>query len=94
MQRRKADGADLPIVSCLRKAQSSRLIKDEETLSTLRYADAAKKIKTHAVVNEDPNAKLIRCAVQRSVRMKLIHSELKEELDSKLTLASPEHNSL
>jgi kinesin family protein 1 len=39
----------------------------EETLSTLRYADAAKKIKTHAVVNEDPNAKLIR--------------ELKEELD-------------
>lgn len=36
------------------------LITDEETLSTLRYADAAKKIKTHAVVNEDPNAKLIR----------------------------------
>ncbi|RXK41996.1 kinesin [Tremella mesenterica] len=34
---------------------------------TLRYADAAKKIKTHAVVNEDPNAKLIR--------------ELKEELE-------------
>ena len=33
---------------------------DEETLSTLRYADAAKRIKTHAVVNEDPNAKLIR----------------------------------
>ena len=38
----------------------------EETLSTLRYADAAKKIKNRAVVNEDPNAKLIR--------------ELKEEL--------------
>ncbi|WVR08515.1 hypothetical protein IAU60_005570 [Kwoniella sp. DSM 27419] len=36
-------------------------------ISTLRYADAAKKIKTHAVVNEDPNAKLIR--------------ELKEELE-------------
>lgn len=36
------------------------LITDEETLSTLRYADAAKKIKTHAIVNEDPNAKLIR----------------------------------
>ncbi|KAL7422898.1 hypothetical protein Q5752_002195 [Cryptotrichosporon argae] len=44
-------------------------IVHEETLSTLRYADAAKKIKTHAVVNEDPNAKLIR--------------ELKEELDEK-----------
>lgn len=39
----------------------------EETLSTLRYADAAKRIKTHAVVNEDPTAKLIR--------------ELKEELE-------------
>lgn len=38
----------------------------EETLSTLRYADSAKRIKTHAVVNEDPNARLIR--------------ELKEEL--------------
>ncbi|KAK4688603.1 hypothetical protein P7C73_g1497, partial [Tremellales sp. Uapishka_1] len=39
----------------------------EETLSTLRYADAAKRIKTHAIVNEDPNAKMIR--------------ELKEELE-------------
>lgn len=38
----------------------------DETLSTLRYADQAKKIKNKAVVNEDPNAKLIR--------------ELKEEL--------------
>ncbi|XP_065566574.1 kinesin-like protein KIF28P isoform X2 [Artemia franciscana] len=32
----------------------------EETLSTLRYADRAKKIKTKAVINEDPTAKLIR----------------------------------
>ncbi|CAO3652458.1 unnamed protein product [Cunninghamella blakesleeana] len=32
----------------------------DETLSTLRYADQAKKIKTKAVVNEDPNVKLIR----------------------------------
>lgn len=40
--------------------KSESLTADEETLSTLRYADAAKKIKTHAVVNEDPNAKLIR----------------------------------
>ncbi|KAI9722690.1 MAG: hypothetical protein M1812_001621 [Candelaria pacifica] len=38
----------------------------EETLSTLRYADSAKRIKNHAVVNEDPNARMIR--------------ELKEEL--------------
>ncbi|RCH88049.1 kinesin-like protein Klp8 [Rhizopus azygosporus] len=32
----------------------------DETLSTLRYADQAKKIKTKAVVNEDPNAKVMR----------------------------------
>lgn len=32
----------------------------EETLSTLRYADQAKQIRTNAVVNEDPTAKLIR----------------------------------
>lgn len=41
-------------------------INFDETLSTLRYADSAKRIKNHAVVNEDPNAKMIR--------------ELKEEL--------------
>jgi len=28
----------------------------EETLSTLRYADRAKRIENHAVINEDPNA--------------------------------------
>lgn len=41
-------------------------INYDETLSTLRYADSAKRIKNHAVVNEDPNARMIR--------------ELKEEL--------------
>ena len=32
----------------------------EETLSTLRYADRAKKIKNKPVVNEDPQAAMIR----------------------------------
>ncbi|RCH93343.1 kinesin-like protein Klp8 [Rhizopus azygosporus] len=32
----------------------------DETLSTLRYADQAKRIKNKAVVNEDPNTRLIR----------------------------------
>ncbi|KAK4646429.1 hypothetical protein QC761_210390 [Podospora bellae-mahoneyi] len=41
-------------------------INYDETLSTLRYADSAKRIKNHAVVNEDANARMIR--------------ELKEEL--------------
>ncbi|XP_022101823.1 kinesin-like protein KIF1A isoform X4 [Acanthaster planci] len=35
-------------------------INYDETLSTLRYADRAKNIVCKAVVNEDPNAKLIR----------------------------------
>ncbi|QRV87289.1 kinesin motor domain protein [Ceratobasidium sp. AG-Ba] len=39
----------------------------DETLSTLRYADQAKKIKNKAVINEDPNAKMVR--------------ELREELE-------------
>ncbi|CAN6663939.1 hypothetical protein TRVA0_035S01134 [Trichomonascus vanleenenianus] len=39
----------------------------DQTLSTLRFADSAKRIKNKAIVNEDPNAKIIR--------------ELKEELD-------------
>ncbi|TFK56261.1 kinesin-like protein [Heliocybe sulcata] len=39
----------------------------DETLSTLRYADQAKKIRNKAVINEDPNAKMVR--------------ELKEELE-------------
>ncbi|XP_053315234.1 kinesin-like protein KIF13B [Spea bombifrons] len=32
----------------------------DETLSTLRYADRAKNIVNHAIVNEDPNARIIR----------------------------------
>jgi len=32
----------------------------EETLSTLRYADRAKRIVNHAIINEDPNARMIR----------------------------------
>ncbi len=32
----------------------------EETLSTLRYADRAKRIVNQAIVNEDPNAHIIR----------------------------------
>uniref|UniRef100_A0AAY4AN04 Kinesin motor domain-containing protein n=1 Tax=Denticeps clupeoides TaxID=299321 RepID=A0AAY4AN04_9TELE len=35
-------------------------INYEETLSTLRYADRAKQIRCNAIINEDPNARLIR----------------------------------
>uniref|UniRef100_A0A915BGT0 Kinesin-like protein unc-104 n=1 Tax=Parascaris univalens TaxID=6257 RepID=A0A915BGT0_PARUN len=53
----------------------------EETLSTLRYADRAKKIVNHAVVNEDPNAKVIR--------------ELREEVEqlrAQISQTVKEHN--
>ncbi|KAF7723149.1 kinesin-like protein Klp8 [Apophysomyces ossiformis] len=52
----------------------------DETLSTLRYADQAKKIKTKAVINEDPNVKLVR--------------ELKNEVQAlrqTLMVYAPEH---
>lgn len=52
-------------------------VQYEETLSTLRYADQAKKIKNKAVVNEDPNAKLVR--------------ELKEELEMLRARVSGSH---
>ncbi|KAG1468354.1 hypothetical protein G6F56_003878 [Rhizopus delemar] len=51
----------------------------DETLSTLRYADQAKKIQNKAIVNEDPNAKMIR--------------ELKDELSvlrTRLQVYAPE----
>lgn len=39
----------------------------EETLSTLRYADRAKRIVNHAVVNEDPNSKVCTVNVHPSL---------------------------
>ncbi|XP_053083935.1 kinesin-like protein KIF13A isoform X6 [Pangasianodon hypophthalmus] len=60
----------------------------EETLSTLRYADRAKRIVNHAVVNEDPNARIIRelreevekLRVQLSQAESLKAPELQEKL--------------
>lgn len=47
----------------------------EETLSTLRYADRAKRIVNHAVVNEDPNARIIR---ELREEVENLQKELKE----------------
>ena len=41
-----------------------------ETMSTLRYADSAKKIVNDAVVNEDPNARMIRELKEEVARLK------------------------
>ncbi|XP_064610663.1 kinesin-like protein KIF28 isoform X2 [Liolophura sinensis] len=45
-------------------------INYEESLSTLRYADRAKQIKTTATVNEDPTAALIRELQEENERLK------------------------
>ncbi|KAL0268806.1 UNVERIFIED_CONTAM: hypothetical protein PYX00_010619 [Menopon gallinae] len=54
----------------------------EETLSTLRYADRAKRIVNHAVVNEDPNARII-----RELRQEV--EALKEMLKQACSVTSP-----
>ena len=45
-------------------------INYDETLSTLRYADRAKQIVCKAIVNEDPNAKMIRELREEIARLK------------------------
>jgi hypothetical protein len=59
----------------------------EETMSTLRYAERAKRITTHAVVNEDPNIVLIRQLRQEIER-------LRAELKQKAGAAGGEGNSV
>lgn len=44
----------------------------EESLSTLRYADRAKKIKNNAVVNEDPTERLIRELKEENAKLKAL----------------------
>uniref|UniRef100_A0A3Q3KCD8 Kinesin family member 13Bb n=1 Tax=Monopterus albus TaxID=43700 RepID=A0A3Q3KCD8_MONAL len=55
----------------------------DETLSTLRYADRAKNIVNHAVVNEDPNARII-----RQLREEV--EKLKEQLTQAESMKAPE----
>ncbi|KAG7259447.1 hypothetical protein CRUP_000659 [Coryphaenoides rupestris] len=55
----------------------------EETMSTLRYADRAKSIVNHAVVNEDPNARII-----RELREEV--DKLREQLTQAESLKAPE----
>uniref|UniRef100_A0AAR2LHC3 Kinesin motor domain-containing protein n=1 Tax=Pygocentrus nattereri TaxID=42514 RepID=A0AAR2LHC3_PYGNA len=50
----------------------------EETLSTLRYADRAKRIVNHAVVNEDPNARIIRELREESLKAPELQEKLQE----------------
>ena len=54
----------------------------EETLSTLRYADRAKRIVNNAVVNEDPNTKLIRDLRDEVENLKRELERAKEQMHS------------
>ncbi|XP_051961210.1 kinesin-like protein KIF1B isoform X4 [Xyrauchen texanus] len=73
-------------------------INYDETLSTLRYADRAKQIKCNAVINEDPNAKLVRELKDEVLRLKeLLHAQgLGDILDTPMgcLTASPSSGSL
>ncbi|XP_041317625.1 kinesin-like protein KIF1C, partial [Pyrgilauda ruficollis] len=70
------------MIAALSPADSSY----EETLSTLRYADRTKQIRCHAVINEDPNARLIRELRQEVTRLR----ELLSAQDVLLLLSPPE----
>lgn len=47
-------------------------INYEETLSTLRFADRAKQIVCKAMVNEDPNARMIRLLKEELIKLRQI----------------------
>jgi len=64
-------GSSKTIMIC---ALSPSSVNAEETLSTLRYADRAKRIKNMAVINENPQDKLIR-------QMKEENDKLKQMMD-------------
>uniref|UniRef100_A0A8C3K6J7 Kinesin-like protein n=1 Tax=Calidris pygmaea TaxID=425635 RepID=A0A8C3K6J7_9CHAR len=63
-------------------------INYDETLSTLRYADRAKQIRCNAVINEDPNNKLIRELKDEVARLRdLLYAQgLGDIIDSKYCL--------
>jgi len=59
-------GSSKTIMVCALSPASSNY---EETLSTLRYADRAKKIKNHVVINENPQEKLMREMKEENERL-------------------------
>merc|ERR1712228_562508 len=69
-------GSSKTIMVCALSPASSNY---EETLSTLRYADRAKKIVNTAVVNENPQEKLIRELKAENEKFKQMLSEIMEK---------------
>merc|ERR1719387_1662754 len=60
-------GSSKTVMICAVSPASSN---HDETLSTLRYADRAKRIKNAAAVNEDPQDKLIRQLREENMKLK------------------------
>ncbi|GMR36091.1 hypothetical protein PMAYCL1PPCAC_06286, partial [Pristionchus mayeri] len=73
-------------------ALSPAHINFEETLSTLRYADRAKQIVCQAIVNEDPNAKLIRELKEEVARLRQQLEEKGVVAYSESTLSVPTYS--
>lgn len=61
-------------------ALSPASINYEETLSTLRYADRAKKIQNKAIVNESEHDKMVRLLKEENGDLKKIMEELSRKL--------------
>uniref|UniRef100_A0AAR2K8Z5 plus-end-directed kinesin ATPase n=1 Tax=Pygocentrus nattereri TaxID=42514 RepID=A0AAR2K8Z5_PYGNA len=66
-------------------------INYDETLSTLRYADRAKQIRCNAVINEDPNNRLVRELKEEVSRLKelLCAQGLGDIIESKTLSGGP-----
>merc|ERR1711959_587289 len=66
-------GSSKTIMICALSPASSNY---EETLSTLRYADRAKKIKNTVKVNEDPQAKLLRELKEENEKLREVMNKM------------------
>lgn len=77
-------GSSKTIMICALSPASSNY---EETLSTLRYADRAKKIKNSAVINENPLDKLLRELKEENSKLKDMMAKMQsgdESMDAKV----------
>jgi len=61
-------------------ALSPASINYEETLSTLRYADRAKKIQNKAVINESEHDKMVRLLKEENVNLKKMIEDLQKKV--------------
>ena len=82
----------ISLLLCQIAALSPADINYDETLSTLRYADRAKQIKTKASVNEDPTAQLIRDLQEENEKLKAMLAGKK--LDTSELLAEGEEDDM